>query len=167
MRKNSVVRNWLVLIIFCGLIMPALHAQTTSTPEERIQWGTITHRLEVSPLDDSANKDGEWALKRVMDAKDFHVSLCMNLFGEFRNLDYPYQHNILRQYMLASAAFQIENPSNADDLTAMNVFAVESVLKSYSAILLVKPDAKSKVLDGLLKKQKEGKLEDTIHKECK
>jgi hypothetical protein len=49
----------------------------------------------------------------------------------------------------------------------MNVAAVESVLKVYSAILQQKPDAKWKTLDDLLKKQSQGKLDDALRKQCK
>jgi hypothetical protein len=44
---------------------------------------------------------------------------------------------------------------------------VGSVLKVYSVILQQKPDAKSKLLDGLLKKQSQGKLDEALGKECK
>jgi len=43
--------------------------------------------------------------------------------------------------MLASGAFIMENPAKAGDTNAMNLAAVESVLKVYSAILQQKPDA--------------------------
>lgn len=65
-----------------------------------------------------------------------------------------------------AAAFLIENPGNAGDMKAMNLAAVESVLKMYSVILRQKPDARSKLLDDLLKKQNQGKLEDTLRERC-
>jgi hypothetical protein len=40
-------------------------AQGISTPEERARWVEVTHKLESSPLDESVNKDGEWALNRL------------------------------------------------------------------------------------------------------
>jgi len=51
-------------------------------------------------------------------------------------------------------------------MKAMNLAAVESVLKMYSVILRQKPDARSKLLDDLLKKQNQGKLEDTLRERC-
>ena len=42
---------------------------------------------------------------------------------------------------------------------------VESVLKTYQAILKQKPEAKAKHLDDLLKKQSQGKLKDSL-KQC-
>ena len=47
------------------------------------------------------------------------------------------------QYMLASGAFQIENPDKVGDGKATALAAVERVLKAYQAILKQKPDAKA------------------------
>jgi hypothetical protein len=168
------VRNrpivWLWTFILCFLffgIEQKMTAQGTSTIEERARWAEITHKLESNPLDESVNKDGEWALNRLGDAHDIHVPLCPALLGEFNDAKYKYRHQITRQYMLASGAFLIENPSKAGDVARMNVAAVESVLKVYSTILQQKPDAKWKPFDDLLKKQSQGKLDDALRKQCK
>ncbi|MGH7744543.1 MAG: hypothetical protein ACREQ5_06955 [Candidatus Dormibacteria bacterium] len=95
-----------------------------------------------------------------------HVPLCPALLGEFNDAKYRYRHEVTRQYMLASGAFIIENPAKAGDTNAMNLAAVESVLKVYSGILQQKPDAKWKALDDLLKMQSQGKLDDSLRKTC-
>ena len=148
------------------LLVGTSRAQDTSTPEERMQWVEITHKLESSPLDDSVNKQSEAALKRLSDVHDIHVPLCPVLLSEFNGMKYTYSHTITRQYMLASAAFLIENPDKAADTNATNLAAVESVLKTYQGILQQKPDAKAKPLDDLLKKQSQGKLKDSVQKQC-
>jgi hypothetical protein len=148
------------------LIVQGAAVQDASTPEERAQWVETTHKLESNPLDDSVNTEGERALKQVSDAHDIHVPLCPGLLSGFNGLKYIYAHVITRQYMLASTAFLIENPEKASDVDAMNLAAVESVLKTYSAILRQKPEAKSKTLDDLLKKQSQGKLKDFVQKQC-
>lgn len=157
-----------VLVLSCLSTLPARGAlaQETSAPEERAHWVETTHRLESSPLDDSVNKQAEGALKQVSDAHDIHVPLCPGLLSGFNGMKYTYAHAITRQYMLASTAFLIENPEKARDVDAMNLAAVESVLKTYSAILQQKPEAKSKTLDDLLKKQSQGKLKGFVHKQC-
>ena len=157
----------LVLAVFSVASTRKATAQATSTPEERARWAEITHRLESNPFDESMNKDGEWALNRLSDAHDIHVPLCQALLGEFNDAKYKYRHEITRQYMLASGAFLIENPAKGGDVAAMNLAAVESVLKVYSAILQQKPDAKCKPLEDLLKKQSQGKLDDALRKQCK
>jgi carboxypeptidase Q len=157
---------WTVLLGFlCVVILQRASAQDTSTPEERAQWVEITHKLENSPLDASIDKQGEAALKRLSDVHDIHVPLCPALLNEFNGMKYAYAHTITRQYMLANAAFLIENPDKAADTKATNLAAVESVLKTYQAILQQKSDAKAKPLDDLLKKQRQGKLNDAL-KQC-
>ena len=167
MRNRRKAWIWFLLLsIFPTASSERVSAQGTSTPEERTRWAEITHKLESNPLDESVNKDGEWALNRLSDAHDIHVPLCPALLGEFNDAKYKYRHEITRQYMLASGAFLIENPAKAGDVAAMNVAAVGSVLKVYSAILQQKPDAKWKPLDELLKKQSQGKLDDALRKQC-
>jgi hypothetical protein len=161
---------WILLFVLAVLSVKSARkaaAQATSTAEERARWAEVTHKLESNPLDESVNKEGELALNRLSAAHDIHVPLCQALLGEFNDAKYKYRHAITRQYMLASGAFLIENPAKAGDVAAMNLAAVESVLKVYSAILQQKPDAKWKTLDDLVKKQSQGKLDDMLRKQCK
>jgi hypothetical protein len=141
-------------------------AQATSTPEERAHWAEVTHKLESSPLDVNVSQEGDKVLQRVMDVHDFHVPLCVAFFTEFNTMKYTYAHAIMRQFMLASAAYLIENPDKANDRNAMNQAAIESVLKTYAAILQQKPDAKNKTIEDLLQKQKQGKLAEYVQKKC-
>lgn len=160
------LRNRAVSILLMTVVtMLSARAHETSTTAERAQWVEITHKLEGAPLDDSVNQQGEAALKRLSDVHDVQVPLCPALLSEFNGMKYAYAHTITRQYMLASGAFVIENPDKAADTKAANLSAVESVLKTYQAILKQKPDAKAKPLDDLLKKQSQGKLNDTL-KQC-
>jgi len=168
MQKRSVIGILLgctLALIVQTLIAQTAAAQDTSTPEERAQWVVVTHQMESAPLDDAVNKQGEAAFKRLSDVHDVHVPLCPTLLTEFNGMKYAYAHTITRQYMMASGAFIIENPDKASDIKALNLAAVESVLKTYQAILKQKPDAKSKQLDELLKKQSQGKLNDAL-KQC-
>jgi hypothetical protein len=158
---------WILLLGFVAVVIAqGASSQETSTAEERMRWVEITHKLESSPLDDSVNKQGEAALKRLSDVHDIRVPLCPALLNEFNGMKYTYSHPITRQFMLASGAFLIENPGKAGDKNAMNAAAVESVLKTYPAILQQKPDAKAKALDDLLKKHSLGRLKDFVQKQC-
>jgi hypothetical protein len=166
MRKVRAVSAWLSTLFFLfALASLGTSAQTTSTPEERAQWVDTTHKLETVPLDDNVNKEGDAALKRLSDVHDIHVPLCPPLLNEFSGMKYTYSHAITRQCMLASGTFIIENPGKSGDTKAMNLAAVESVLKTYQSILQQRPNAKAKALDDLLKKQSQGKLEDSL-KQC-
>lgn len=121
----------------------AVRASTVfSTPAERAQGAGVTHKLESAPPDDRVNKQGEVAFKRLIALRDVAVMLCPALVSEFDGMKYAYAHMIMRQYGLASAAFQIENPDKVGDGKAITLPAVESVLKTYQAIVKQKPDVK-------------------------
>ena len=165
MQNRYAILACLLVVTIISIAYTTASAQDISTPEERMQWVEVTHKLESSPLDDSVNKQGEAAFKRMSDVHDFHVLLCPALLSEFNGMKYAYARTITRQYMMASGAFQIQNPDKAADGKATTLAAVESVLKTYQAILQQKPDAKAKPLDDLLKKQSQGKLKDAL-KQC-
>src|SRR6202158_6374375 len=121
MRNTRLAWTWSLVFGCLRVVIPQrAAAQATSTPEERTRGAEITHKLESNPLDESVNKDGEWALNRLSDAHDIHVPLCPALLGEFNDAKYKYRHEITRQYMLASGAFIIANPDKAGDANAMN-----------------------------------------------
>jgi hypothetical protein len=102
MRNIYLMRRWFLLLWILPVLAVTASAQDTSTPEERAQWVEITHKLESAPLDDSVNKQGEAAFKRLSDVHDVHVLLCPALLSEFNGMKYAYAHTITRQYMMAS-----------------------------------------------------------------
>ncbi|HZD95974.1 MAG TPA: hypothetical protein VE133_17060, partial [Candidatus Sulfotelmatobacter sp.] len=53
-------------------------------------------------------------------------------------------------------------PDRKSDTTAQYLAGVESALKAYSVIVKSEPEAKSKTLDDLLVKQKQGKLAEFV-----
>jgi hypothetical protein len=66
MRNARLAWTWSLIFGFlCVVVAQRAAAQGTSTPEERARWAEITHKLESNPLDEGANKDGEWALNRL------------------------------------------------------------------------------------------------------
>lgn len=140
----------------------AAAAQDSATPQERAQWVEITRKLESAPLDESLNQQGDAALERLMDRHDVQVALCAPLLRELNGMNYLYRRRLARQYMLAGGVFVSENPGKASDAKAVNLSALESVLKAYQAILRDKPDARARQLDDLLKKQAQGKLADAL-----
>jgi hypothetical protein len=87
-------------VAITSIVYTTASAQDTSTPEERMQWVEVTHKLESSPLDDSVNKQGEAAFKRMGDVHDFHVLLCPAFLTEFNGMKYTYAHTVTRQYMM-------------------------------------------------------------------
>jgi hypothetical protein len=136
-----------------------------STADERQRFIALTHKLEQSPLDKSLYKEKAWAKKWLDDVPDVNVTICAPiLFGmDFVAEQNAYAPQLSYQATFGSAVFVIEHPDKKGDTAAQYVAGVESALKSYSAIVKNNPDAKSKALDGLLEKQKQGKLADFVH----
>lgn len=167
MRKVSCA----VLLVFLLTVIGAQQNRGPSTPEERERFVAIVHKLEAAPLDESLHPDREWALIWLIQVPDVHARLCLGILGDFMKSKYKYSSEITAPLTMAGAAFVIEHPDKADDPTAQDVAAVESVLKTYQAILKSKPDAKSKALDQLLQKQNDKQLEDYVRdqaaKTCK
>jgi hypothetical protein len=84
MRNSHLMSGWVLVVSALSVLTPIASAQDTSTPEERMQWVEVTHKLESAPLDDSVNKQGEAAFKRLSDVHDVHVLLCPALLSEFK-----------------------------------------------------------------------------------
>ena len=122
----------------------------------------IAHKLESNPLDEILRQDREWAMLWLIQVPDVHVKLCTDLLGDFMKSKYKYSSEIVTPLALSSAAFVIEHPESGDDSLAQYVGGTDGVLKAYTAILQLKPKAKSKALDDLVQAQSEGKLADQV-----
>ena len=135
-----------------------------STAQERQRFLALTRKLEQSPLDKSLYEEKKWAKKWLEDIPDINVNICAPvLFGvDFLSEQNKYTPQLSYQATFGSAAYIIEHPDKAGDLDSQFIAGVESALKSYSSIIKGEPGAKSKALDGLLEKQKQGKLADFV-----
>ena len=136
-----------------------------STPEERQRFVALTHKLEQNPLDKSLYKEKIWATKFLEDVPDINVTICAPiLFGlDFVAEQNTYTPQLSYQATFGSFTYIIEHPDKKGDTAAQYVAGVESALKAYTAIVKSEPQAKSKALDNLLEKQKQGKLADFVH----
>jgi hypothetical protein len=139
--------------------------RAASTAEERQRFLALTRKLEQNPLDKSLYEDKKWAKDWLRDVPDINVNVCAPLmFGmQFVLEQNQYTPQLSYQATFGSAAYIIEHPDKAGDTAAQFVAGVESALKAYSAILKSDPQARSKALDSLLEKQKQGKLADFVH----
>lgn len=165
-----------VLILFFSSIFFAQTSQdepkrAPSTPEERTRFVALTHKLEQNPLDKSLYDEKAWAKQWLEDIPDVNVNICAPvLFGvDFIKEQNKYTPQLSYQATFAEAVYIIEHPDKKSDTTAQYIAGVESALKAYSVIVKSDPAAKSKALDDLLEKQKQGKLADFVRdasKEC-
>lgn len=138
--------------------------RSPSTPQERQRFAALTHKLEQAPLDKSLYEEKKWAIQWLQDIPDININICAPvLFGtDFLREQNKYTPQLSYQATFGQAVYIIEHPDKAADTTAQYIAGVESALKAYSAIVKSDPSAKSKALDDLLEKQKQGKLADFV-----
>src|SRR5215468_10022132 len=169
MRLHSAILT--VILLSAASLAQNEPKRAPSTAEERTRFVNLTHKLEQNPLDKSLYQEKTWAKQWLEDIPDVNVTICAPvLFGlDFIKEQNKYTPQLSYQATFGEAVFIIEQPDKKSDTTAQCVAGVESALKAYSAILKSEPRAKSKALDDLLEKQKQGKLVDFVRdasKEC-
>jgi hypothetical protein len=154
-----------ILLSFSILsLCSAQDERAPSTREERQRFLALTRKLEHDPLDKGLYAEKKWAKQWLEDIPDINVTICAPvLFGaDFIQEQNKYTPQLSYQATFGSAAYIIEHPDKAGDLDAQFLAGVESALKAYSAIAKSEPQARSKALDDLLEKQKQGKLADFV-----
>lgn len=160
-----------IIILSLGAAAQDEPKRAPSTADERQRFLTLTRKLEQNPLDKNLYIDKKWAKQWLEDIPDINVNICAPvLFGtDFIREQNKYTPQLSYQATFGEAAYIIEHPDKKGDTTAQYLAGVESALKAYSAITKNEPAAKSKALDDLLEKQKQGKLADFVRdasKEC-
>ena len=157
----------LMLAMAVPAMMQSDSQRKPSTPEERKRFVEITRKLEQDPLNPELRADRDWALKWLEDIPDVNVTMCTPVLGDLGASRYRYAPQVGAQFGFGMAAFIIEHPNQTTDLNAQYLAGVESALKVYSAILKVRPSAKSEDLDELLDRQAQGKLDQTVRERAK
>ncbi|HJR74154.1 MAG TPA: hypothetical protein VJ806_11010 [Luteimonas sp.] len=112
--------------------------------------------LEVDPLAETAPRARRMLMEWLKDTKDYKVVVC-DILGPIPAQKPPHSAELLGQQMFGNVAYQIEHPGEKDR-NRLQVAGVESMLKSYSALLAEDPQARIPYLDGLLAERKKGRL---------
>ena len=167
----SKARVVLFILLSCSILSlcSAQDERAPSTREARQRFLALTCKLEHDPLDKSLYAEKKWAKQWLEDIPDINVTICAPVLfgGDFIQEQNKYTPQLSYQATFGSAAYIIEHPDKAGDLDAQFLAGLESALKAYSAIVKSEPQAKSKALDDLLEKQKQGKLADFVRSASK
>jgi len=143
-------------------------AEESATETDTAKAVRLNDALEADPLRSDALPMRRWLLEWLINTPDYSVKVCTNLIGPLDKSS-PHIGELSGQLMFGNVAYQIKNPDIKAELS-LQVAGLESVLRSYTAILDKHPDAKIPLLDTLLIKQKDGLLveyvESTVSKEC-
>ena len=167
--RNARIVSFIVLSISALFAAQDQPKRAPSTAEERQRFLALTRKLEQNPLDKSLDEDKKWARQWLEDIPDINITICAPiLFGaDFLREQNKYTRPLSWQATLGEAAYVIEHPDKKSDATSQYIAGTESALKAYSAIVKSDPSAKSRALDDLLEKQKQGKLADFVRDSSK
>jgi len=147
------------LLFFCSLI---LAAGAVSSPAQNFGSSELVKAakfLEAQPFDKNAEVIRGAAVRYVMETKDVSVLICGgDIVKPFLDKKNKNSTELIGQYTIALAAFKLENPSRRDDDNAAQVAALESVLRTYEAMLREKPKSKHVLMDEYIQKRDKGEL---------
>jgi hypothetical protein len=145
---------------------PSALAQTSahSSPEDRQRFVSIEQSLERAPLNPSLRDDRNWAIQWLTDAPDVSVNVCLDPLGGVSEKNYVHTPEIVVQYMIAMAAFVIENPAKANDPDSQQLAGVEGALNAYRSMRAAQLNDTSPALEKLLGMQSRGELPGFVHK---
>ena len=152
----------LALLVFVTSASAQIIAQ--SSPEGRQRFVSVVHSLERAPLNPTLQGDRRWAVQWLTDAPDVSVTACLEPLGGVSEKDYAHAPEIIVQYMVAMAAFIIENPGKANDPDAQQLAGVQGALNAYRSMRTAQPDHKSPTLEKLLETQSRDELPGFVRK---
>ena len=160
----------LPLVLLCCFSSAYAQDRKPSTPEQLKRAVEMATFLETNPLAKEAKDVRAALLYFLIQAPDITVTLCTNVLGESKRFKGDYEAEVVTQLTFSQAKFMLENPDKAQDDEAVQLGAVEGVLRTWQAIKTAKPKAKFALMDELLQKQQAGTLAEHVKegmKACK
>jgi hypothetical protein len=146
------------------VLAPASAFETPSSPADRQRLVSIAHKLQQAPIDPALRDERAWAMRWLIEVPDIGVEICPDSLPGLLKSKYRYGDDIIAEYSLAMAAFQIEHPEGAKDLPAQQLAGIQGVLNAYRAILKEQPNARAPALDALLQTEAQHSLPDFARK---
>ena len=118
--------------------------------------------LEQKPFDKNAKKLRETAFRYIAETNDVSVVVCTgDLTKAALEKKNKYGAELSIQYTIGMAAYKLENAGKEDE-NAAQLAGMESMLKSYEAMVKEKPEAKFAGMDDLVAKRDKGELKAMI-----
>ena len=148
------------------LLIVALAAQVavaqSKKEKDRASFISNAKLLEKKPFDPNAATAREWGFKWLVDTDDVTVTLCsqtMKLIPEKKN---KFKSELFMQFTFGTAVFKLENPDKKSDEIAATLAGLESVLRTYEAMIAENEQAKNAGMDALLAKRGNGELKAAV-----
>ncbi len=115
--------------------------------------------LEEKPFDKEAKNIRAFGVQYVIETEDVTVVLCGgDVTKHFLDKKNKNSTELIGQYTIAMAAFKLQNPDKKDNENAAQLAGLESVLKTYEAMIAQKPKTKHKGMDEYVQKRNSGEL---------
>lgn len=176
----DIMRNHIVapffLLLFGLLVTDRASAQETALDVATPPKGTLTaeqlrvvaadiRRLEEHPLAPDAKEATSILMQWAIESPDVSLSICTGVTEGLVKSKSTYHAQLLVHFILASAAYVIENPDHPDDTVMVNVGGLEGAIRAYRAMKELEGDsAKDKFMEKMLKVADEGKLKEHVVK---
>jgi hypothetical protein len=153
MKKLSII----IALVIVGLTAQSAFAQSQKE-KDRKAFIVNARLLEKKPFDPNADTARKWGFQWVAETDDVSVVMCagtMKLIPEKKN---KFKGELLMQFTFGMAVFKLENPDQKTDENAAQLAGLESMLRTYEAMLAENEKAKNADLDALLVKRGNGEL---------
>ena len=148
-----------IVAVFLSASAFAQEEKAPSTPEERARIVKLAADLKADPLNPSLTREREWAIMRLIEVPDIHITLCSATMPWEKK--YGDGGNLMAVELVSMGAYAIEHPDNKDD-AAVGIAGLNAALDAYQRILERDPKSRSKKMDEMLLKRTNGTLEESV-----
>ena len=136
----------------------AAAAACSAAPESDVaRAARYASELEKNPLSNDAPDQRQWLLLWLNDTPLYTVTVC-DVLSEGQKVGSPYSAELFAQQLFGNVALQIAQPTGRKDEITLQMAGIDSVLRTYRAILARDPTAHVAYLDTLLEKERAGEL---------
>ena len=153
MKKTMIIFALLIV----GLTAQISFAQTDKEKNTALLV-KLTKFLEEKPFDEKAKENRENAFKYLIQTKDVSVIACTDLLKDVTKKKNKFGGELLIQQSLGAAVFKLQNPDKIDDENAAQLAGMESMLRTYEAMVAADSKAKFAGMDDLITKRDNGTL---------
>lgn len=154
MKKLTII----LTLCFIGIFGQTTLAQNSKTIDKETFIKAVKI-LEKEPFIKDVKKYREALTFYLIETNDVSIVLCTSdattlLF----NKKYKFSSDLFSQNMFGMGVFKLENPDKKDDEVAAQLAGVESVLRTYEAMVKENAKAKYSAADDLIAKRNDGTL---------
>lgn len=157
MKKLTII----FVLLFVGISVQNTFAQSQKI-KDRSAFISNTKLLEKKPFDPNAGAARNWNFKYLADTDEVSVVLCSELMKLIPQKKNKFKSELLLQLTFGTGVFKLENPDQKDNEAAATLAGMESVLRTYEAMVSENEKAKSEGMDELVAKRDNGELKTLV-----